>query len=155
MPKTNVIYSPQPALKRLVIYFRKNDSNSMRFACTMISTKLDHRWGPDYIYQVYTGRIPASKKFKGCITRLDQKTFKEKRHWLNIHALTLEQKERWKQIPMDKRRKALDIMFLKVRKDITCEHGCAFVHPYGWVPEDGCPIHDQEERKSERWIFLK
>ena len=24
-----------------------------------------------------------------------------------------------------------------------CGHECAYVEPYGFVPEDGCPIHDK------------
>ena len=27
---------------------------------------------------------------------------------------------------------------------VHCDNACAWVEPYGWVPEAGCPIHDQE-----------
>jgi plasmid maintenance system antidote protein VapI len=27
-------------------------------------------------------------------------------------------------------------------KMIDCGHGCDVVYPYGFVPEDGCPVHD-------------
>lgn len=23
-----------------------------------------------------------------------------------------------------------------------CDYECAYVEPYGWVPEVGCPVHD-------------
>ena len=26
-----------------------------------------------------------------------------------------------------------------------CGYGCAWVEPYGWVPEAGCPVHDHED----------
>ena len=25
-----------------------------------------------------------------------------------------------------------------------CDNACAWVEPYGWVPEAGCPVHDLE-----------
>lgn len=27
--------------------------------------------------------------------------------------------------------------------EFNCGFACAFVEPYGFVPEDGCPIHDR------------
>jgi len=32
---------------------------------------------------------------------------------------------------------------------LGCGHGCDFVHPYGFVPEDGCPIHDTSPREPK------
>lgn len=26
--------------------------------------------------------------------------------------------------------------------DLRCGHACDFAHPYGFVPEAGCPVHD-------------
>ena len=80
----------------------------MNYACTVISHKLKQKWTGAYIYQIFKGVSPATAQFKQYIHRLDQKVFKEKRHWLNIQALTEEQKERWKMVPMAERRKALD-----------------------------------------------
>ena len=34
---------------------------------------------------------------------------------------------------------------LRVRdaiRALDCHHCCAYVEPYGWVPECGCPVHD-------------
>jgi len=25
-----------------------------------------------------------------------------------------------------------------------CDHECTYYYPYGFVPEDGCPVHDPE-----------
>lgn len=35
-------------------------------------------------------------------------------------------------------------MSLEMRQlaEQECDHECAWVKPYGWVPEAGCPIHD-------------
>lgn len=27
-----------------------------------------------------------------------------------------------------------------------CGHACDWAQPYGWVPEDGCPVHDVEQK---------
>ena len=27
---------------------------------------------------------------------------------------------------------------------IKCGNACAWTEPYGWVPEDGCPVHDDD-----------
>ena len=27
-----------------------------------------------------------------------------------------------------------------------CGHACDWLHPWGWVPEDGCPVHDVEHK---------
>ena len=29
-----------------------------------------------------------------------------------------------------------------------CGHACDWCHPWGWVPEDGCPVHDVEQRQN-------
>lgn len=26
-----------------------------------------------------------------------------------------------------------------------CDNGCAWIEPYGWVPEAGCSVHDPED----------
>lgn len=32
---------------------------------------------------------------------------------------------------------------MKKKDEFTiCDKGCAVVEPYGFVPEDGCPVHD-------------
>ena len=104
---SNLIYKPPPALNRLVSYFM-GKSKSPGHACIKISEKMNRKWSGKYIYQIWVGKYPATAQFKQYIHRLDQKTFQEKRHWLNIHALTEDQKERWKMVPMAERRKALD-----------------------------------------------
>lgn len=30
-----------------------------------------------------------------------------------------------------------------IQDGIRCNHECAWVEPYGWVPECGCPVHDE------------
>ena len=30
-----------------------------------------------------------------------------------------------------------------------CGHECDWVQPFGWVPEDGCPVHDVKGAKME------
>ena len=32
---------------------------------------------------------------------------------------------------------------------LLCGNACAWVEPYGWVPEDGCPVHDPEEHNAK------
>ncbi len=27
-----------------------------------------------------------------------------------------------------------------------CGHACDWAQPYGWVPENGCPVHDVEQK---------
>ena len=105
----SVLYYPPPALNRLVSRFM-GKSKTEGFACTKISSLLKNKWSGKYIYQIYKGKYPATTQFKQYIHRLEQKTLKEKRHWLNIHALTEDQKERWKSFSMEERREALDGM---------------------------------------------
>lgn len=33
-----------------------------------------------------------------------------------------------------------------MREKEECWNGCAFVQPYGWVPEADCPIHDSSPK---------
>ena len=35
-----------------------------------------------------------------------------------------------------------------------CGHACDWCHPFGWVPEDGCPVHDvgQEKQPIKLWV---
>ena len=28
----------------------------------------------------------------------------------------------------------------------ACGHACDWCHPFGWIPEDGCPVHDIEQK---------
>lgn len=30
--------------------------------------------------------------------------------------------------------------------NVECEHVCAWIWPFGFVPENGCPTHDQPGR---------
>ncbi len=32
-----------------------------------------------------------------------------------------------------------------------CGNACAYVEPYGWVPECGCPVHDPGDGKIAAW----
>lgn len=29
-----------------------------------------------------------------------------------------------------------------------CGHACDWAQPYGWVPEDGCPVHDVKHKAN-------
>ena len=29
-----------------------------------------------------------------------------------------------------------------------CGHACDWIHPFGWVPEDGCPVHLREKKRK-------
>ena len=29
-----------------------------------------------------------------------------------------------------------------------CGHACDWAQPWGWVPEDGCPVHDVEHKAN-------
>lgn len=40
---------------------------------------------------------------------------------------------------------ALDIDYDDIQLRVLCGNACAWVEPYGWVPEAGCPIHDLED----------
>lgn len=39
--------------------------------------------------------------------------------------------------------------FRKQNPVLGCGYECDFVHPYGFVPEDGCPIHDPCPREPK------
>jgi hypothetical protein len=30
-----------------------------------------------------------------------------------------------------------------IQAQTPCDHACEWVEPYGWVPETGCPVHDE------------
>ena len=32
-----------------------------------------------------------------------------------------------------------------------CGHACDWTHPFGWVPEDGCPVHDVKQKAQIRF----
>ena len=104
---SSLTYTPPPALERLFQHFKKS-TNSMLWAFNIIALKLNDEWSPKHIYDIYKGRSPATHKFKQRIGQLDYKIRHPERFWLSIHALTKEQKEKWKLIPMKKRRQALD-----------------------------------------------
>ena len=33
-------------------------------------------------------------------------------------------------------------LYRLLNRRVNCGYECAWVHPYGWVPEAGCPEHD-------------
>jgi hypothetical protein len=39
-----------------------------------------------------------------------------------------------------------------------CGYACAYVEPYGFVPEDGCPVHDRDDgpgiRQEEPGVYV-
>ena len=28
-----------------------------------------------------------------------------------------------------------------------CGHACDWCHPFGWVPEEGCPVHSHDQKR--------
>ena len=34
------------------------------------------------------------------------------------------------------------LLYHFLNRRVNCGYECAWVYPYGWVPEDGCPEHD-------------
>ena len=35
-----------------------------------------------------------------------------------------------------------------------CGHACDWAQPYGWVPEDGCPVHDVAHERQEMNLWV-
>lgn len=139
---SSIIYTPPKALIRLFQHF-KSPTNSMIWACNDIALRLNDEWSPKHIYDIFRGRSPSTPKFKARISQLDYKIRHPQRFWLGIHALTKEQKDKWKMIPMEVRRTFLDLGYNRwARDNLKCDNACSWQQPYGWVPEDGCPVHD-------------
>lgn len=42
-------------------------------------------------------------------------------------------------------------MWYRLRYVLTgdCGHACGWAQPFGWVPEDGCPVHDVWQGKMQ------
>lgn len=36
----------------------------------------------------------------------------------------------------------LHLVEIVIKRDVDCGFECGYAEPYGFVPEDGCPIHD-------------
>ncbi len=117
----DVIYQPPRALIRLITHFRgKHGSTAM--ACSLVSEKLKWQWGSSHIYKVARGSSPATPKFRERIDHLAYNTFNPERYWLTIQALTKDQRDRWKQVPMEERRKALDKIYYDfARNNLPCD----------------------------------
>ncbi len=50
-----------------------------------------------------------------------------------------------REVSLDER--GVNLVMTRREKQIRgeCDHFCEWVHPYGWIPECGCEVHDRDE----------